>query len=168
MEACLPCHMCVPVSVPVPVPCACVPVRVQVRFLVMGKQLILYLIILLIQCLYQPSMQVRFLVMGNIFCTKLPIQLRFDLKGCTKGRTVGPAAAKVGPPPARPEQECPVKGLGHTGCGCGFCYNEPGKPAAWRQAAQGHPCTSKSCVLCVLCCTPAAAGLQLWACAEGP
>jgi hypothetical protein len=34
--------------------------------------------------------------MANIFCTKLPIQLRYDLKGCTKGRTVGAAAAKVG------------------------------------------------------------------------
>jgi hypothetical protein len=39
-------------------------------------------------------LQVRFLVMGNIFATQLPIQLRYDLKGCTKGRTVG-AAAKV-------------------------------------------------------------------------
>jgi hypothetical protein len=41
-------------------------------------------------------LQVCFLVMANIFCSKLPIQLRYDLKGSTKGRTVGAAAVKVG------------------------------------------------------------------------
>jgi hypothetical protein len=41
-------------------------------------------------------LQVCFLVMGNIFCTQLPIQLRYDLKGCSRGRTAGVQAAKVG------------------------------------------------------------------------
>lgn len=40
-------------------------------------------------------LQVCFLVMGNIFCTQLPIQLRYDLKGCSRGRTAGVQAAKV-------------------------------------------------------------------------
>jgi len=34
--------------------------------------------------------------MGNIFCTDLAIQERYGLKGISKGRTAGPAAAKVG------------------------------------------------------------------------
>lgn len=34
--------------------------------------------------------------MGNVFCTKLPLQRRYDLKGSIKGRTAGPAAAAVG------------------------------------------------------------------------
>lgn len=34
--------------------------------------------------------------MGNIFCTDLAIQQRYDLKGSSKGRTAGAAAAKVG------------------------------------------------------------------------
>lgn len=46
--------------------------------------------------LHAAALQVRFLVMANIFSTQLPLQLRFDLKGCSKGRTAGPAAAKVG------------------------------------------------------------------------
>jgi hypothetical protein len=38
---------------------------------------------------------VYLLVMGNILSSQLPLQRCYDLKGCTKGRTVGPAAAKV-------------------------------------------------------------------------
>ena len=31
--------------------------------------------------------QVRFVVMGNMFCTELPIHRRFDLKGSSQGRS---------------------------------------------------------------------------------
>jgi hypothetical protein len=35
--------------------------------------------------------QVRFVVMANIFVTDLQIHRRYDIKGSTDGRTVGPA-----------------------------------------------------------------------------
>lgn len=34
--------------------------------------------------------QVRFVVMANIFVTDLQIHRRYDIKGSTDGRTVGP------------------------------------------------------------------------------
>jgi len=36
--------------------------------------------------------QVRFVVMANIFVTDLQIHRRYDIKGSTEGRTVGPEA----------------------------------------------------------------------------
>jgi hypothetical protein len=39
-------------------------------------------------------LQVRFVVMANIFVTDLLIHRRYDIKGSTEGRTAG-AAAKV-------------------------------------------------------------------------
>ena len=36
-------------------------------------------------------LQVRFVVMANIFVTDLQIHRRYDIKGSTDGRTVGPA-----------------------------------------------------------------------------
>jgi 1-phosphatidylinositol-4-phosphate 5-kinase len=37
-------------------------------------------------------LQVRFVVMANIFVTDLQIHRRYDIKGSTEGRTVGPGA----------------------------------------------------------------------------
>jgi hypothetical protein len=83
-----------------------------------------------------PHTQVRFLVMGNIFCTAgLAVQQRYDLKGSTKGRTAGPAALKV------------RRGLGHPCwqpglhlastthvCGAGFCNRR-----RWIGLVNTHP-----------------------------
>lgn len=44
------------------------------------------------------SVQVRFVVMANILVTDLQIHKRFDIKGSTDGRTVGPAARSEGDP----------------------------------------------------------------------
>lgn len=44
-------------------------------------------------CFY---IQVRFIVMGNMFRTELQIHRRYDLKGSTAGRTVGEHVDKVG------------------------------------------------------------------------
>jgi hypothetical protein len=40
--------------------------------------------------------QVRFVVMQNLFCSELSIHRRYDLKGSTMGRSVGEEAAEVG------------------------------------------------------------------------
>ena len=40
--------------------------------------------------------QVRFVVMGNVFPTEVPLHRKFDLKGSTLGRTAGPKANEPG------------------------------------------------------------------------
>jgi 1-phosphatidylinositol-4-phosphate 5-kinase len=37
-------------------------------------------------------LQVRFVVMGNVFPTEVALHRKFDLKGSTHGRTAGPRA----------------------------------------------------------------------------
>lgn len=41
-------------------------------------------------------LQVRFIVMNNVFQTSLPIHQRYDLKGSTQGRGAGRGAAPNG------------------------------------------------------------------------
>lgn len=47
---------------------------------------------------FQPShhVQVRFIVMNNVFQGALPVGRQYDLKGSTLGRTSGADAAKTG------------------------------------------------------------------------
>lgn len=40
-------------------------------------------------------MQVRFVVMGNLFCSEYRIHKRFDLKGSSYGRITDKAEAKI-------------------------------------------------------------------------
>lgn len=39
--------------------------------------------------------QVRFIIMGNLFCTEYTIHRRFDLKGSSLGRTTDKAEAEI-------------------------------------------------------------------------
>lgn len=41
--------------------------------------------------------QVRFVIMGNLFCTEVPIHMRFDLKGSSLGRTTEKSEAEIDP-----------------------------------------------------------------------
>ncbi len=43
-----------------------------------------------------PFLQVRFVVMNNVFRTDLDLHRKFDLKGSTHGRTAGPRASHTG------------------------------------------------------------------------
>lgn len=54
-----------------------------------------YVNILFHICLYVSGKQVRFIVMGNLFCSEYHIHRRFDLKGSSYGRTTDKAEKEI-------------------------------------------------------------------------
>lgn len=46
-------------------------------------------------CLYVVQAQVRFIVMGNLFCSEYYIHRRFDLKGSSHGRMTDKADVEI-------------------------------------------------------------------------